>query len=353
MLVLIVEDVRHERELLARHLAHAGCDVAQAADTKAALQLIAERPPDVLLTDWGLPGGSGLDLVKRVRSIATPHHVYSIVVTGRTNAADIAQVFASGADDFLRKPVFKEELVARIEAPKRIAAWASRLAPSATVHDLTGRYDATRLRAWREVENLVTADISDMLGHGLTVTRGAITPVVMAAEIPLSLPAEQLEIRLGVGFDGTSRAKLGELLLGDPSAPDATMNDVVREIANTAGGAFKRTALAEGITLTTGLPSNHGRLEPPANLTQDTLRPWVARSDANGFGLSFTASIVSRKNQRVTAHTLREGMVLARDLKNEAGVLLVPAGTRLTSSTVERLAKLLGGTFLVDVADAA
>ena len=71
------------------------------------------------------------------------------------------------------------------------------------------------------------------------------------------------------------------------------------------------------------------------------------------FGLSFTASIISRQNQRVTAHTLREGMVLARDLKNEAGVLLIPAGTRLTSSTVDRLTKLLGATFLVEVANAA
>ncbi|MBK7395712.1 MAG: hypothetical protein IPJ34_05250 [Myxococcales bacterium] len=46
-------------------------------------------------------------------------------------------------------------------------------------------------------------------------------------------------------------------------------------------------------------------------------------------------------------------MVLARDLKNEAGVLLIPAGTRLTSSTVDRLTKLLGATFLVEVANAA
>lgn len=354
MHVLIVEDIRQERELMARHLVAAGHDVTQATDARAALQAFAERPPEVLLTDWGLVGPSGLELIKRVRSMATPHYVYSIVVTGRTNPADIAQVFAGGADDFLRKPVFKEELIARVEAPKRIAQWASRLAASATVHDFTGRYDATRLRAWREVETVVTADISDMLGQMLIVDRGAVSPVVMSAEIPLSLPAEQLEIRLGVGFDKATRMKLGELLLGDPNAPDASMADVVREIANTSGGAFKRAALSEGITLTTGLPTNSSQSQASlaGESNHDKVRPWIARSDA-GFGLSFTASIISRQNQRVTAHTLREGMVLARDLKNEAGVLLIPAGTRLTSSTVDRLTKLLGATFLVEVANAA
>lgn len=353
MHVLIVEDVRHERELLARHLAAAGHDVSQAADARAGLQYFAERPPEVLLTDWGLSSGpSGLDLIKRIRSIATPHYVYCIVVTGRTNAADIAQVFASGADDFLRKPVFREELIARVEAPKRIAEWAPRLAASATVHDFTGRYDGTHLKAWKEVEQVVTADISDMLGQNLTVDAGKVTPVVMSAEIPLSLPAEQLEFRISVGFDQGARAKLGEVLLGDPSAPDAAMSDVVREIANTAGGAFKRAALSEGIALTTGLPTNGAGARDGSDATAAKVRPWVGRSEL-GFGLTFTAQILSRKNQRVTAHTLREGMVIARDLKNEAGVLLIPAGTRLTSSTVERLTKLLGATFLVEVANAA
>ncbi|MBK7395711.1 MAG: response regulator [Myxococcales bacterium] len=187
MHVLIVEDIRQERELMARHLVAAGHDVTQAADAKAALQTFAERPPEVLLTDWGLVGPSGLELIKRVRSMATPHYVYSIVVTGRTNPADIAQVYGAGADDFLRKPVFKEELIARVEAPKRIAQWASRLAASATVHDFTGRYDATRLRAWREVETVVTADISDMLGQMLVVDRGAVSPVVMSAGDPAVL----------------------------------------------------------------------------------------------------------------------------------------------------------------------
>lgn len=353
MHVLIVEDVRHERELLARHLAAAGHEVSQAADARAGLQFFADRPPEVLLTDWSLTGGpSGLDLIKRIRSIATPHYVYCIVVTGRTNAADIAQVFGGGADDFLRKPVFREELLARVEAPKRIAQWAPRLAASATVHDFTGHYDGTHLKAWTDVESVVTADIADMLGQNLTIDVGKVSPVIMSADIPLSLPAEQLEFRISVGFDQGARAKLGEVLLGDPNAPDAAMSDVVREIANTAGGAFKRAALSEGIALTTGLPTNQTGSRGAAEPTQGKVKPWIGRSDL-GFGLSFTAQILSRQNQRVTAHTLREGMVIARDLKNEAGVLLVPAGTRLTSSTVERLTKLLGGSFLVEVANAA
>lgn len=352
MRILIVEDGRSERELMARLLAAADHHVSQAADARSALQQLGSGPPEVLLTDWGLGSGpSGLELVKRVRSLATPHYVYCVMVTGRTNPADIGQAFAVGVDDVLRKPFCREELIARVEAPHRIARWAL---TAGAVRDCSGPFDATSLRTWREVEQIVTAEISDLIGQPLAVTATPCSAGAtgMGAQIPLSLPVAQMEYQIAVGYlAGATRHKLAQLLLGDANAPDVAVADVVREIANTAGGAFKRAALSEGIVLTTGLPTvRNGGVADRAEASGKSRR-WAASTE-QGLSLLFGAEVVSRVNQRLPVPQLQEGMVLARDLNNEAGVLLVPGGTRLTASAVERLKALLGPTQAIEVAAA-
>jgi hypothetical protein len=83
------------------------------------------------------------------------------------------------------------------------------------------------------------------------------------------------------------------------------------------------------------------------------IRTWTVPVSGGRHCLAIVGEIRSLANARVPASKLREGMVLTHDLRNESGALVVTAGSRLTSSTAERVAKLLGDRFSVEVASAA
>jgi hypothetical protein len=143
-------------------------------------------------------------------------------------------------------------------------------------------------------------------------------------------------------------AWIRETLLGDPSAHDEATRDALRELANTAGGALKRAALTESITLTTGIPCDDSASRFPGKHLC-----WSLKLEGGAGCLAVVGEIRSRSNERISAARLTEGMILAHDIRNEGGVLLVPAGSRLTATSATRLAAMLGPRFFVEVAPAA
>lgn len=347
MNVVVVEPKRPEREGIARLLTNCGHVVRQAADAKSALALVRSDAPDVVLTEWSLPGAGGLDLVRTIRATPTKYHVYCLVTSARCGPADIASVFAAGADDFLRKPIFKEELLARLVAPDRIRGWAGRLRP-ASAQDLSGGFDVKELKAWRLVESVVSTDVGEMLGSEFEIDTGAaLDRACLGARIPLTLATENTDFTLTVAVDDDSRRGLAQQVFGDPAVADTMLQDLMREIANTGGGAFKRALVGEGHSLTTGLPEDEHT--PPSGA--GIHRRWRTRL-GQGLSLCWTMSVVRRTPRRLAVSALHEGMVLTNDVRNECGVLLLPKGTRLTVTSIERLTKLLSDKFLVDVAAA-
>jgi hypothetical protein len=75
--------------------------------------------------------------------------------------------------------------------------------------------------------------------------------------------------------------------------------------------------------------------------------------DAQAGRIALVAETRAKENQRISAADLSEGMVIVREVRSEAGLLLVPAGSRLTSSTAAKLAQVLGPRYFVEVAAAA
>ena len=129
--VLVVDDSRLQRRILVSLLARPGLEVIQAAGGEEALALCRERPVDIVLSDWMMPGMSGLDLCRALRAEAPPRegaedgahgYVYFILLTSKGEKAEVAEGLGVGADDFLTKPVDKAELGARIVAGERILA---------------------------------------------------------------------------------------------------------------------------------------------------------------------------------------------------------------------------------------
>ncbi|GGI94472.1 DNA-binding response regulator [Shewanella hanedai] len=114
--ILIVEDELAIREMLTFVLEQHGFVVTAAEDFDSALDMICEPYPDLVLLDWMFPGGSGIQLAKRLRQDEFTRQIPIIMLTARGEEEDKVRGLEVGADDYITKPFSPKELVARIKA---------------------------------------------------------------------------------------------------------------------------------------------------------------------------------------------------------------------------------------------
>ncbi len=114
--VLIVEDEDEIRELIALHLRREGLIVDSVASAEEGWALLKENKYDLLAVDWMLPGASGVELARRLRSQSDLGDLAILMVTARAEAADIVEGLEAGADDYLSKPFEPAVLTARVRA---------------------------------------------------------------------------------------------------------------------------------------------------------------------------------------------------------------------------------------------
>ena len=117
--VLIVEDDPALRFVFERALSRAGLAPRAAGSVREALAAIASQPADCIIVDRGLPGVSGLELLRLLRSAREMNDVRLIVVSGLDAVDERIEGLEAGADDYLAKPVSPTELVARVRAQLR------------------------------------------------------------------------------------------------------------------------------------------------------------------------------------------------------------------------------------------
>lgn len=123
MRVLVVEDEAALREQLATRLTEDGWAVDAAPDGEEGLYLGREYPFDVAVVDLGLPGISGITLIRELRQ--SGRHFPILILTARGRWQDKVEGLESGADDYLVKPFHMEELAARLKALVRRSAGLS------------------------------------------------------------------------------------------------------------------------------------------------------------------------------------------------------------------------------------
>lgn len=114
--VVIIEDDLHIREAVARVLADMGHDVVSAGSALGGLEAVVQRHPDLVLLDLGLPDLDGTELLKMIRAVSA---VPVIVITARSEDAEVVRTLDSGADDYLVKPFTTAQLGARVRAVLR------------------------------------------------------------------------------------------------------------------------------------------------------------------------------------------------------------------------------------------
>lgn len=117
--ILVVEDERPIREMLAFNLGRAGYDVQPCTTGQEARAAIADEFPDVVLMDWMLPDISGLELTRQLKRNPDTREIPIIMVTARVTEDDRVTGLDGGADDYITKPFSSRELIARIRAALR------------------------------------------------------------------------------------------------------------------------------------------------------------------------------------------------------------------------------------------
>ena len=120
--VLVVDDSRAQRHILSMHLRRWGYLVTESEDAPSALAICAAAEVDIIISDWMMPGMTGLEFCRKFRALGRETYGYFVLLTSKSEKTEIADGLEAGADDFLTKPVSSNELRARLRAGERTLA---------------------------------------------------------------------------------------------------------------------------------------------------------------------------------------------------------------------------------------
>lgn len=112
----MVEDEAPIREMLCFVLEQKGYQAVEAEDYDIAVTKLAEPFPDLVLLDWMLPGGSGINFIKHMKREELTRNIPVVMLTARGEEEDKVRGLEVGADDYITKPFSPKELIARLKA---------------------------------------------------------------------------------------------------------------------------------------------------------------------------------------------------------------------------------------------
>lgn len=145
--VLVVDDSRSQRRILSVYLTRWGYNVIEAASGTEALKICESSEIDLIVSDWMMPGMTGLEFCQKYRAMTRDRYGYFILLTSKSEKQEVAHGLDVGADDFLTKPVAASEFLARIRAGERILTMERELKEknrlvSETLSEISALYDS-------------------------------------------------------------------------------------------------------------------------------------------------------------------------------------------------------------------
>jgi len=117
--ILVVEDDRDISELITYNLEREGYEIACLYDGNQVVDFVRKRKPEVIILDLMLPEVDGIEICRTLKSDADTKHVPIVMLTAKSEEADVVVGLQMGADDYIAKPFSPKVLVARIKAITR------------------------------------------------------------------------------------------------------------------------------------------------------------------------------------------------------------------------------------------
>jgi DNA-binding response OmpR family regulator len=348
MRVVVAVPEEPEGTQLTNVFRHGGHDVRTGKDEVETLAAVTQQPTDLVVLGAGF-GESLLSTVKRIGELAPAPYV--LVLHNSMADEALARLLEAGADGDLRRPLHPKVFHARVAAVQRRVATKAHppAAPAPAVHapaappaahapakPLTPIEVAGRSATWSGAMRQLEVAAGKFLTLQVTAEEATAAPANLAvgASIVLLNAESQLELRIALAADVPSARSLAVHLFGDDGADMA--GDVMTELANILMGTLKTSLSAENLPFTGGLPV----LVP----VEDVVRPPLPYKLQETVELRIVDARVylhlglrSRANVMLTPGALKEGHVLAKDVFNARGMLLINGGTRLSETMIERL----------------
>ncbi|HJT70108.1 MAG TPA: HD domain-containing phosphohydrolase [Terriglobales bacterium] len=131
--ILVVDDNPNTMTLMQDLLASRGYDVVAVPDAAHAEAEMFRRPPDLVLSDVIMPGKSGYELCRELKDNPATRLIPFVLITGLTEREDRVRGIEAGADDFLNKPIFPEELFARVKSLIKLKEFTDELETAESV----------------------------------------------------------------------------------------------------------------------------------------------------------------------------------------------------------------------------
>ena len=128
MKILVVDDDPVSLKMLEVAAKSLGHEVACVTSAEQAWERFRASPVPIVISDWVMPGMSGPELCRRIRESQQQHYTYFVLVTSKSDRESLLAGFEAGADDFLSKPVDREELQARLRSGGRLVSLETQLA---------------------------------------------------------------------------------------------------------------------------------------------------------------------------------------------------------------------------------
>ncbi len=137
--ILVVDDNPENRLLMRELLASRGYDVSTAGSAAEAEQFLSHSDPDLVLLDVVMPGKTGYELCRELKENAATRLIPIVMITGLSDREDKVRGIEAGADDFLNKPIFPEELFARVKSLLKLKDFTDELEHAEDVLCTLGR----------------------------------------------------------------------------------------------------------------------------------------------------------------------------------------------------------------------